>query len=346
MLFPTIACMRASRVPLFVPVALALGLLTAGCAGQDLPDGLYATLSTSRGDIVIRLEYEKAPMTVANFVGLAEGKLGPTPGRRYYQSMKFHRVVEGFVIQTGDPTGTGTGGPGYVFPNEISADLKHDAAGVVAMANSGPDTNGSQFYITLAATPHLDGSYSVFGRVVSGMDVVDSIQQGDALRGVRITRVGPAATAFEVTKESFEAQIAESKERQTRERQAARERDLATIARRWPNATVTPSGLRYVILEPGSGPSPTADMTATCDYRGELLDGTVFDDSRARGSPGVFPIGRVIAGWGEALVTMKAGEHRILIIPPELGYGEKGYPGVIPPNSFLVFDVKLLSFQQ
>jgi peptidylprolyl isomerase len=331
------ATMRAAAL------AIIVALVATSCSSQDLPDGLYATLTTNRGAIVVRLEYEKAPMTVANFVGLSEGRLGPT-GRRFYDNLKFHRVVEGFVAQTGDPTGTGSGGPGYQFPNEIHPDLRHDGPGVLAMANSGPHTNGSQFYITLAAAPHLDGGYSVFGRVVSGQDVVEAIVQGDALRSVRIRRVGKPAQAFTVTKESFEASTAAGVDSLARGKQEARDRDLATVAARWPNATVTASGLRYVVLERGSGDSPVVGTRVTCEYRGELLDGSVFDDSVARGTPGVFEVGRVIAGWNEALLTMRKGERRLLVVPPELGYGEQGYPGVIPPDSFLVFDMKLVSF--
>jgi len=143
---------------------------------------LTATLETSKGDIEIRLFEEKAPRTVENFVGLATGeqewtnpKSGETVDGPLYDDVLFHRVIEGFMIQTGDPTGTGRGGPGYEFDDEFHDDLRHDGPGIVSMANSGPDTNGSQFFITLDAQPHLDDRHAVFGEVIDGMDVVEEI---------------------------------------------------------------------------------------------------------------------------------------------------------------------------
>lgn len=335
---------RFSRIFMALVAPAALCTIPVSCGGDDLPDGLYATLTTSKGSIVLRLEYQKAPMTVANFVGLAEGRLKAASGKKYYDGLKFHRVVENFMIQGGDPTGTGTGGPGYSFPDEIVADLKHAAPGVLSMANSGVDTNGSQFFITHVATPWLDGKHTVFGRVVSGQEVVNSIKAGDVMRSVKIARVGKDAQSFAVTQESFDKLVQTAKARAGEALKAARDRDLAAIAARWPNATVTSSGLRYVVMEKGSGPSPKDGTKVTCHYKGELLDGTVFDDSYARGQPAEFAIGKVIQGWNEALLTMKKGERRLLIVPPELGYGERGYPGVIPASAFLVFDVKLISF--
>lgn len=169
----------------------------------QLEEGLYAAMNTSKGMIYLQLEFEKAPLTVANFVGLAEGTLTNTfrgPGEPYYDGLIFHRVVPNFVIQAGDPMGTGMGGPGYKFRQEIHPELKHDGPGVLAMANAGPNTNGSQFYITHKATPHLDGGYNVFGHVIEGMDVVNSIQQGDKMLTVKIIRNGEKAKAFDAVK--------------------------------------------------------------------------------------------------------------------------------------------------
>lgn len=170
---------------------------------EKLPDGLYAEINTNKGKILLRLEYEKAPLTVSNFVGLAEGKIPNTfrkPGLPYYDSLKFHRVVANFMIQGGDPNGNGTGGPGYQFKNEIVPELKHDGAGVLAMANAGPNTNGSQFYITHNACSWLDGGYSVFGRVVTGQEVVNSIQVGDIMYHIKIIRKGKKAKKFDAAK--------------------------------------------------------------------------------------------------------------------------------------------------
>lgn len=160
---------------------------------KDLPDGLYANMQTSKGDILLYLEYQKTPLTVANFVGLAEGKIENTAkplGTPYYDGLKFHRVIADFMIQGGDPSGNGSGGPGYKFKDEFRTDLKHDKAGILSMANAGAFTNGSQFFITHKETPWLDGKHAVFGHVVSGQDVVNAIQQGDTINHIEIIRKG------------------------------------------------------------------------------------------------------------------------------------------------------------
>ena len=313
--------------------------LPAFAEDQSLPDGLYAEIRTQRGTIVCSLEYQRAPMTVSSFVGLAEGTLpaNGVTGKKFFDGLTFHRVEPGFVIQGGDPNGNGSGGPGYQFPNETRPDLKHDRAGTLSMANAGPDTNGSQFFITLAPTPNLDGGYNVFGYVVQGMDVANSIQKGDRITSVRILRVGKAAQGFTVTQESFTALVAKAI---AAERSAA----LAFITKKWPHLTTTKSGLMFEITQKGSGGSPSAGATVSVNYTGMLLDGRVFDSTTARGAPAVLRTDRVIKGWTEALLSMKRGERRMLVIPPELAYGEQGYPGVIPPNAFLVFDVQLIDF--
>jgi cyclophilin family peptidyl-prolyl cis-trans isomerase len=200
---------------LFIPelrrLAAAWLLLPLGAMAQEggLPDGLYAEISTPRGVMTCKLEYARVPLPVANFVGLAEGTLGPAPRKPFFDGLTFHRVVSGFVAQGGDPLGTGEGGPGYEFPDEFSAAVEHDAAGVLSMANEGPDTNGSQFFITLAPVNWLDFMHSAFGRLVRGTDVPAKIAQGDVMH-VRILRIGEAAIAFRADQAAFDALVAKA----------------------------------------------------------------------------------------------------------------------------------------
>jgi peptidylprolyl isomerase len=329
-----------------VAVFAALSWLFAQERIEGLSEGLYAELDTSRGMILLSLEYKRVPMTVTNFVGLSEGSIDfeNRGASRFYDGLVFHRVIEDFMIQGGDPLGNGRGGPGYTFPDEIHSELRHDGPGTLSMANSGPNSNGSQFFITHKATPWLDGKHTVFGRVVRGQDVVNAIQQGDRIRRVRIIRVGGEADAFVVNQSSFDRLVREAWESVEAEQARKRETDLAFIRNKWPDARQTKSGLLFIILKEGSGPSPKTGQRVTVHYTGQLLDGTVFDSSRKRGEPAVFPVGRLIPGWNEALLSMKRGERRLLVIPPELGYGKQGYPGVIPPESFLVFDMELIDF--
>ncbi len=309
-------------------------------------EGLYAVIDTQKGDIVLRLEYKKVPMTVANFVGLVEGELNlEDPGENYYEGLNFHRVIDNFMIQGGCPKGDGTGGPGYSFPDEFDKSLRHDGPGVLSMANAGPGTNGSQFFITHVKTPWLDDKHSVFGRVVEGQDVVNAIRQGDKINTITIERIGSDAQAFKVTKQSFSDLVEDSAKKAMERRRKEIEAIENEISNRWPNAVKTKSGLQYVVLKEGDGKArPKFGQAVTVHYTGTLLDGRMFDSSVHRGQPATFQIGQVIEGWNEALVTMTKGEKRTLIIPPELGYGVHGYPGIIPPNSYLIFDVELLSF--
>ncbi|HEY0966027.1 MAG TPA: peptidylprolyl isomerase [Opitutaceae bacterium] len=191
-------------------LSLLLGLTALRAVDQPLPDGLYAEFTTPRGVVVAELFYDKAPLTVASFVGLAEGKLGPRPGQPFFDNLKFHRVVPGFVVQGGDPLGTGEGGPGYEFPDEFVPGLRHDAVGILSMANAGPDTNGSQFFFTLAPVMRLNYLHSVFGRTVRGVEVLPLIQQNDTFK-VRILRQGSAARAFASDDQAFLALNAKAK---------------------------------------------------------------------------------------------------------------------------------------
>lgn len=309
-------------------------------------EGLFAIFDTEKGKIKVQLEFEKTPMTVANFVGLCEGELNfMDPGENFYEGLNFHRVISDFMIQGGCPKGDGTGGPGYSFPDEFDSSLRHDGPGVLSMANAGPGTNGSQFFITHVKTPWLNDKHTVFGHVVEGQDVVNSIRQGDKINTVTIERVGEAAENFKVTKEMFAELVQNAVEREAKKHEEETKKVLNEISNRFPKAIKTKSGLQYVVLKSGDGKnSPKMGQTVTVHYTGTLLDGTIFDSSVHRGEPAQFAIGQVIEGWNEALMTMTKGEKRTLIIPPELGYGVQGYPGVIPPNSYLVFDVELLDF--
>jgi peptidyl-prolyl cis-trans isomerase A (cyclophilin A) len=312
----------------------------------ELNDGLYAEITTNKGEILLNLEYDKTPITVSNFVGLIEGTLNrEEEDEPFYDGLNFHRVLENFMIQGGCPLGTGTGGPGYSFPDEFDSSLRHDAPGVLSMANSGPATNGSQFFITHVETPWLNDKHTVFGKIVGNMDIVNSIKQGDRIESVKIHRKGAGAEAFSVTKDGFDDMVENAGSAEAAKAKKEAVGVLTEIKNRYPEAIKTKSGLRYVVLNEGTGDSsPGIGTKVTVHYAGTLINGKEFDSSIKRGEPAEFAIGQVIEGWNEALQTMKKGEKRTLIIPPELGYGKKGYPGVIPPDSFLIFDVELLDF--
>jgi peptidylprolyl isomerase len=339
--------MRSIRIK-SVAAACMFAALVVSCKGNDLPAGLFARLVTAKGDIVIQLEYEKAPLTVCNFVGLAEGKLDATKGKKFYDGLTFHRVVADFVIQTGDPKGDGTGGPGYEFPNEISADLKYDAEGVVGMANAGANTNGSQFFITMKAVPELDGGYSIFGKVVKGMDVVKKIVQGDKLTKVEIIRNGAAANSFKTDQAAWngrEAPLSDAIKKATDDKRAA---DIAAIKQKWPDLVADADGIFQKTLKSGSGAMPAKGQTVSVNYKGMLVNGQVFDASELHGGPIDFQVGvgRIIPGWDKVVMTMKKGEKRMIVIPPELAYGSRGTPGgPIAPNSFLAFEVELVALK-
>ncbi|MDA3941576.1 MAG: peptidylprolyl isomerase [Spirochaetia bacterium] len=313
---------------------------------SELSDGLYAVITTSKGEMVLNLEYEKTPMTVSNFVGLIEGTLNREEvDEPFYDGLNFHRVLDDFMIQGGCPLGTGTGGPGYSFPDEFDSSLRHGVPGVLSMANSGPATNGSQFFITHVETPWLNDKHTVFGKIVGNMDVVNSIKQGDRIDTVKILRKGAGAEAFAVTKAGFEEMVENAGAQTAAKAKKEASNVLTEIKNRYPGAVKTKSGLQYLVLSEGSGDSsPSIGTKVTVHYAGTLLNGQEFDSSIKRGEPAEFAIGQVIEGWNEALQTMKKGEKRTLIIPPELGYGKRGYPGVIPPDSFLIFDVELIDF--
>ncbi|MCD6065245.1 MAG: peptidylprolyl isomerase [Bacteroidetes bacterium] len=311
------------------------------------PDGMYAKFETNKGDIYTKLEFKKTPMTVANFVGLAEGSIKNTAkaeGVPYYDNLKFHRVIAKFMIQGGCPQGTGMGDPGYKFPDEIDTSLKHVGPGILSMANAGPGTNGSQFFITHVATPWLDGKHTVFGSVLQGQDVVDKIAQGDTLKRLVVLRKGKEAEGFNAAVVFETAKTNLVKVQEEKQKTAMAEMDRV-LNEKYGTAKTTASGLRYIIEREGEGSNPLPTQTVTVHYTGTLLDGKKFDSSVDRGQPATFGLNQVIPGWTEGLQLIKPGGKVKLIIPPNLGYGAAGAGGVIPPNSWLVFDVELLGIK-
>jgi FKBP-type peptidyl-prolyl cis-trans isomerase len=308
-----------------------------------MQDGLYAKFNTSKGEILVALEYKKTPGTVGNFVALAEGNLENSAkalGTPYYDGLKFHRVIPDFMIQGGCPQGTGTGNPGYKFDDEFHPDLKHDGPGVLSMANAGPGTNGSQFFITHIETPWLDNMHTVFGKVQQGQDVVDAIAQGDEITSLEIVRVGAEAEKFNAVEafRTFEG----AREKRIAEERAAKEGELDKLAAGFEK---TKSGLRYQIIQKGNGKKAEKGNMVSVHYKGQLADGTVFDSSYKRKEPIAFQVGvgQVIAGWDEGICLLNVGDKARLVIPSDLGYGSSGAGGVIPPNATLVFDVELVN---
>jgi peptidylprolyl isomerase len=334
------------------------------------PDGLYAVIQTSKGKIVARLEVELVPMTVANFVGLAEGTIANAafdPGRPYYDGSVFHRVVPGHVIQTGVPQGDRAKGPGYTFPNEIHARLNHSHAGVLNMANSGPNTNSAQFCITLGDRSYLDGDFNVFGEVVEGLDVVVRVVQGDLVERIRIERVGASAEAYHPTTESFRAMVRAAEQRVAEHAEKKRTAEQEWIQKNHLMANVAT----------GAAPAQAAGQSLRLRYRGREVryvghvigrDGPPLEEisfaSGETGLPGyydqprefVYEPGKTKVGPNgivdAAIAAMRPGERRVIVIPSALGFGKAGfYPPevkgqrrfVVSPNVMLVYEVEALS---
>jgi len=343
---------------------------------NNLPDGLYAQIETNKGTITVQLFYDKTPITVANFVTLAEGKnefitnenLKKKP---FYDGLKFHRVIPEFMIQTGDPLGTGSGDTGYKFKDEIT-EMKFDKAGVLAMANNGPATNSSQFFITHLETPWLEGKHAIFGQVVeNGMDVVNKIEQGDHMVKVTIIRNGEAAKKFDAVKtfRDYYAVEAENQKNklaleaaQNAKYQAVFDQKVAQFDALKAKASTTPTGLKYVITKKAGGKKPSAGADIFINYAGYLENGSLFDSSipdilkmygkldasrAAQGGyqPIPFQAGKkdgLIPGFIEGIEQLSFGDKATIFIPSRLGYGEAGAGGVIPPNANIIFEIELL----
>lgn len=307
-----------------------------------MQDGIYAKFNTEKGSILVKLTYDKTPGTVGNFVALAEGNLENKvrpQGKPYYDGLKFHRVISDFMIQGGCPKGTGTGDAGYKFDDEFHPDLKHDKPGILSMANAGPGTNGSQFFITHIATPWLDGNHTVFGEVVEGQDVVDAVEQSDLLESVEIIRVGEQAEKWNAVEafRTFEG----SRAKRIQEEKAKGEAELDKIAAGFEK---TASGLRYQFIQKGSGKKAEKGKKVAVHYKGQLVDGKEFDNSFKRKQPIEFTlgVGQVVEGWDEGIQLLQVGDKARFVIPSHLGYGANGAGGVIPPNAVLIFDVELM----
>ena len=340
----------------------------------DLADGLYVNMETNKGEILLKLEFQKTPVTVANFVSLAEGTNMQLPDslkkKPYYNGIAFHRVIKDFMIQGGDPTGTGEGNPGYKFKDEFPKDeegkllLKHDKPGILSMANSGPTTNGSQFFITHKETPWLDGKHTVFGNVVKGQVVVDSIVQNDTIINIEIVKLGKAAKKFKAAKEftKYFENFAEEEKIIKEKIKIAQENFIAKVNENTNKFIELPSGLKYVIIETKNGKKPKTGTSIKVNYAGYFTDGSMFDTSYKeiaksyqvydhirddKGGYAPFTTvysseARLIQGFREGLQKMKVGDKSMLFIPSHLGYGAQGRGKTIPPNTDLFFILEIV----
>lgn len=306
-------------------------------------DGIFAIMDTTKGQIALELYYKDTPLTVTNFVGLAEGTLDATGGKRFYDGLKFHRVIKDFMIQGGDPRGNGTGGPGYKFADEFLDKYKFTGPGILAMANSGANTNGSQFFITHVETPWLNGKHTIFGKVLSGQDVVNAIAQGDLIKSVTIVRQGKDAESFKATQAEWNNLDKTATAAALKAKEAKMAGKIAEVEKAFPNFQKTIDGIYYKITKEGSGQKTGKGKNVSVDYKGYFIDGNVFDQSAGRG-PLDFTTaaGQMIPGFDIMVQDMKKDEVRTVVLPPDMAYGERGIPGAIPENSYLAFDITLL----
>ncbi|MCF6296882.1 MAG: peptidylprolyl isomerase [Flavobacteriaceae bacterium] len=342
---------------------------------DNLEDGLYADIQTVKGDMLLKLEYENTPITVANFVSLAEGTNAYVDDKYkkkpFYDGLKFHRVVDNFIIQGGDPKGNGSGNPGYKFEDEFPIDeegnlmFTHNRAGILSMANSGPETNGSQFFITHKETKFLDGKHTVFGHIIKGQDVVDSIQKNDIIDAIEIIRIGKKVKEFNAAKvfNNYFEKIEEKQKLLQENKNQAKAELLKFIKENEGKATVLPSGLKIINIHKGDGVKPTIGSKVLVNYSGYFTSGDLFDsnikevaqlhdkyNSRRDNMDGYKPTlmdysidAQLISGFKEGLQQMNIGDKVLLMIPSHLGYGKQGAGGgKIPPNSDLFFELEII----
>lgn len=356
---------------------LASFLLFMSCADKtsDLKDGIFAIIETNKGDIIVELFYDKTPVTVSNFITLAEGKndqitIEDKKGKPFYNGLKFHRVIPDFMIQGGCPLGDGSGSPGYSFFDEIVEDLKHNKGGILSMANSGPSTNGSQFFITHKETPWLDGKHTIFGEVIKGMDIVNQIAQDDEITSIKIIRKGEKAKKFDalaefnnrLVKEAEAKAIVEQKNQEAKAKiQPVLDAKLLEFETLKSQAKKTASGLQYAVITKGKGVKPALDAQVLINYAGYFKDGMLFDTSYAEVAKAYntfdenraaqngyqpFPFqygqkGGLIPGFIEGIELMSYGDKLLLFIPSHLAYGEAGAGDVIKPNTDLIFELEM-----
>lgn len=358
---------KKGKIFCLVMILTLIGIFLGSCSIPKYPEGLYAEINTKKGKIVAQLEFEKVPMTVANFVGLAEGTIKNSAfeeGQPFFEGTTFHRVVSGHVIQAGIPKNGNQDGAGYTFPNEIHPYFSHGRVGILGMANGGPHTNSNQFYITLGDRSYLDGDYTIFGSVIEGMDVVKNIVKDDVIEGIKIIRIGKKAKKFKPNTESFTQMVEKAEVRVEEEIKRKKQEEEEIISKKWPGAINTESGLKYIIVQKGKGFIPHESSTLKLQYTGELLNGKKFFSTSDKGKPGqanqaepfIFEVAKnsVNPGFDEAIVTMKKGEKKIMIVPAALAYGKNGFYAkekkgkkrfVISPNTTLVYEIELLDFQ-
>ncbi len=340
-------------ISIFITGFVMLNCIAAASRSNNMDvlngkEGVFAVIETEKGDIVLNLFYKKTPLTVTNFVGLAEGTMDAAKGKPFYDGLKFHRVIskangdgQDFMIQGGDPKGNGTGGPGYKFCDEFVDELVFDKSGLLAMANSGADTNGSQFFITIVPTEWLNHKHTIFGEVLAGQEIVNSLKQGTVMKSVKIIRQGADAQKFTAKQSDFDKLVSEQKKKNE-------EREAKKMAGVINGCEKTSNGIYYKVLSAGNGKKAGSGKNVSVDYKGYLVDGTMFDASKGFHPQGHEPLefttgaGQMIPGFDQMVQDMEYGETRHIVIPPELAYGKSGYPGVIPGNAYICFDIKLL----
>ena len=371
--------MRKILISLLLALTItASGQITQGpvlsCRVMYMPDGIYATFNTNKGKFKVSLDYKRAPMTVANFIGLAEGtikNISYGPGVPFFKGSIWHRVVPGHVIQGGepsivkDPANQETSSTGYEIPNEITG-LSHDKAGMLGMANGGPHTNTCEYYITLGDRSYLDGNYTLFGEVFEGTDVVNKIVQGDTTFSITVERKGDEAARFVVNDETFKLLVENQWKKVNEEKEQRKNREEKYISENYPGLIALPDGIRYKVLNAIKGKPAAEGSVLTVSYTGKLINGTVFASTSDEGKPDtgskaasftyINGKGKIIKGLEDVLREMKAGEKRVVVIPPSLAYGEKSgfygksIPGqkrfVISPGETLILEVTLISMNQ